>query len=1121
MKVYYFLLACFLTGLTPAAFAQCPPTGFPQPGNTCPLAPILCENLDGYCATINNNNTTQTFPGCPGWQLNNDEWFAFFAGSTSITIQVTPSNCSSGGMQGLQGGIYDGCGPPWDDMDLQCSCTTNPFILTSNNFVIGQIYYFVLDGCAGNVCDYSIDVLSGSTVGVPPDDPGAISGPTNVCAGASTSFSISTVTAATIYNWTLNPASAGTVSANANNVTINWSNTASGSVELCVSVANLCYSNPDSSCLAIDVTPRPTAVISGSGNLCANTPGSVDLTVNFTGDAPWTFVYTINGVAQPPIQTSENPYTLQATQPGVYALQSVTSPAGSNNCPGTVSGSATITLTTLNSTTAVTNAQCGQSNGAINLTPAGGTTPYSFNWSNGETTEDLANIPPGTYTVTVTSANGCTQSVTATVQDNQITINISGTVVNNTTCTGGNGSITTTITPSGSYTFEWSNGLTNQNLNNLEPGSYTLTVTSGVNCTASMTFTVDDNPNEPNITFSTVQSTCDLSNGSINISVSGGVSPYRGNGSISISITPAGSYTIGWSNGATTTNIANLPPGTYTVTVSAGGSCTETAEFTIDDEPNEPNISFSVVQTTCDLSNGSINLSVSGGVPPYAFLWSNGALTEDLNNIPAGNYAVTVTGANGCSNSADITVDNNNPSININGNLAANTTCIGGNGSIALSVTPAGAYTYLWSTGAITPNIINLPPGTYTVTVSGGGSCTETAQFTIDDNPFVPNITFTFVETTCDLSNGSINAIVTGGVPPYTYLWSNNATTSGLNNIPAGNYAVTVTGANGCSHTADIDLPNNNPPINIGANIAVNTACLSGTGNGSISLFVTPAGAYTYVWSTGSTASSINNLAPGIYEVTVSGGGSCTETASFVVPDDPNVPELSFSQTDPTCGLSNGSINLTVVGGVAPYTYTWSGGQTTQDINNLPPDIYIVTVTGANGCSAIDGVVLSNMDIPVSVSGDVTQKTSCVTNNGSITLALDPPNLTINWSNGSHQPVLNNLAPGVYTVTVSAGGSCTETAEFTIFDASEPPILLAEITSATCGFSNGAIDLEAYAGIDPYTYHWSNNAATQDLNNLPAGSYAVTVTSAVGCTATPCRCARRNDYDRNIRHRFG
>lgn len=145
MKTASFLLACCAMFAGQVLFAQCPPPGFPQPGNTCPTAPILCENLDGYCSTINNNNVTQTFPGCPGWTLNNDEWFAFFAGTTTISIQITPSNCTPGGQMGLQGGIYAGCGPPWTAMDLQCSCTENPFILSSTNFVVGQVYWIVLE----------------------------------------------------------------------------------------------------------------------------------------------------------------------------------------------------------------------------------------------------------------------------------------------------------------------------------------------------------------------------------------------------------------------------------------------------------------------------------------------------------------------------------------------------------------------------------------------------------------------------------------------------------------------------------------------------------------------------------------------------------------------------------------------------------------------------------------------------------------------------------------------------------------------------------------------------------------------------------------------------------------
>ncbi|TNE66411.1 MAG: hypothetical protein EP344_02470, partial [Bacteroidetes bacterium] len=1160
MKNGYYWLACvYFTGLTISLNAQCPPPGFPSPGNSCPTAPILCENLDGYCTTINNTNQVQTFPGCPGWQLNNDEWFGFFAGSTSITIEITPSNCTPGNQMGLQGGIYAGCGPPWTVMDVQCACTEDPFTLSSNNFVIGQVYWIVMDGCAGNVCDLSVAVLDGSTVGVPPDDPGPITGPSPACQGGSSTYQIDPVFAATIYNWTLTPSSAGTVSANDNVVTINWSNNAPATAELCVDVENLCYMAANNSCFTVEITPTPTATLSGMGILCANAPVPVDLSVSFTGAAPWEFVYTVNGTPQPPIQTSDNPYIFQVNQPGTYGLESVTAVNG--DCPGTVSGSVVIEEKNVQGVADITNAECGESNGDIDLMAGGGDPPYMYEWSNGPTTQDLNDVPPGTYTVTITDSNGCTGTVEATVGDDPITITLNGTVVANTTCNGGNGSINTTVSPSGSYTYNWSNGETTPNLSNLEPGSYTLTVTLGVNCTQESTFTVDDNPDEPMVTFTVVETTCDLSNGSIDVSVSGGVTPYTynwgtgettqdlsnipagtydltvtgangctgtanitvgnnnppinitgtvvanttctgGNGSITITVTPPNNnYTYNWSNGETSQNLSNLEPGTYEVTVNGGGSCTQTASFTIDDNPNEPMVTFTVVETTCDLSNGSIDVSVSGGVTPYTYSWGGGETTQDLSNIPAGTYDLTVTGANGCTGTANITVGNNNPPINISGTVVANTTCTGGNGSITISVAPAnGNYTFLWSNGQTTQNLSNLEPGTYDVTVNGGGSCTQTASFTIPDEPNEPQITYTTIETTCDLSNGSINVSVSGGVAPYTYIWSGGQTTQDLSNIPAGTYDLTVTGANGCSSTASINVANNNPPINIGGTVNSNTACVGS--NGSITLNVTPSGNYTYIWSTGQTTPNINNLAPGVYTVTVNGAGSCSNNAAFSVPDNPNVPDPVLNGTDPTCGLSNGSVNLSVFGGQPPYTYSWDGGQTTQNLTNVPAGFYGVTVTGANGCTGVNSIVLNDIIIPIVLSGEVTQQTSCIINNGSIALDLDPPNLTISWSNGSNQPNLNNIGPGTYTVTVSAGGTCTQEATFVVEDQSELPNLFTFVTPATCGFANGEIDLEVFDGVEPYTYQWSNVSNSQDLFNLLGGSYAVTVTTAVGCTAT-------------------
>ncbi|MFN0033788.1 MAG: HYR domain-containing protein [Saprospiraceae bacterium] len=258
---FYFLLLAFSSPL----FAQCPPPGFPDPGNTCPDAPILCPDLDGYCSTINNNNLERPFPCCGGqWTLNNDEWFGFFAGTATISIQIVPSNCSSGGSQGLQGAIYDNCPPSnnpgnaWCNanmMDIQCPCTENSFTLNSTDFVVGEVYWIVLDGCNGSVCDYTVNVLEGSTVGFAPDNPGVILGTSPVCNGSSAGYSVAVANGATGYNWTLTPSNAGTLDTDGEEVTVTWSPTFSGFAELCVATSNLCYLNPNESCFTIQVLP--------------------------------------------------------------------------------------------------------------------------------------------------------------------------------------------------------------------------------------------------------------------------------------------------------------------------------------------------------------------------------------------------------------------------------------------------------------------------------------------------------------------------------------------------------------------------------------------------------------------------------------------------------------------------------------------------------------------------------------------------------------------------------------------------------------------------------------------------------------------------------------------------
>ncbi len=283
MKKELLLPLFFLCFIVTEVISQCPPPGFPAPGNTCPEAPILCQDIDGYCTTINNNNIVQNFPGCPANVLNNDEWFAFFAGTPTIILEIVPTNCQgTGGGVGLQAGMYDGCNG--NVMDTQCNCSAVPFTLQSNNFVVGEVYWVVIDGCAGDICDYQVNVLAGSTVPTPPAPPGPVTGLINVCPGANQPYFLDPVMGATEYTWTIVPP-IGTISPNDNMATVNF--TLPGTAQLCVTVANPCIGNPTPSCITInstliEPTDEEAELCLGQSTMCAGqvffTPGLFPVT---------------------------------------------------------------------------------------------------------------------------------------------------------------------------------------------------------------------------------------------------------------------------------------------------------------------------------------------------------------------------------------------------------------------------------------------------------------------------------------------------------------------------------------------------------------------------------------------------------------------------------------------------------------------------------------------------------------------------------------------------------------------------------------------------------------------------------------------------------------------------
>ncbi|MDO8368928.1 MAG: gliding motility-associated C-terminal domain-containing protein [Saprospiraceae bacterium] len=929
-----------------------------------------------------------------------------------------------------------------------------------------------------------------------------------------------------------------------------WSNAATtedlanltpGTYSVTVTGANSCTAVSAATVLNNNIPLNVNGVPLGNTS-CATANGSVDIAITPAG----TYNYLWSNAA-----TTED---LNNLSPGTYTVT-----VSLGTCLSTSTFSIADEALSPNLSAAGTSADCGQNDGAADLSVSGGTGPFTYLWSNTAITEDLANLLPGTYTVTVTGANSCTAINAVTVLNNNIPLNVTAAPVGNTSCTTANGSIDIIVAPAGTYAYLWSNAATDEDLNNLSAGVYTVTVTLGT-CQSTSTFSIADNTATPVLDQAITASICGVNNGGIDLSVSGPTGPYTyiwsnmattedlasllpgnysitvtapngctevatinvpnnastfslaatpapltdcsaDNGAIDLSITPAGAYTYLWSNMATTEDLSGLPPGTYTVSVTESGSCTATASYFVIDQRSNPLSSQTIVPELCGQTDGSIDLSVSGGTVPFGYNWASGHMSEDLNNIPAGTYFVTVTDANNCTVTASAVVPGNSISFALAGTPSANSSCIQNNGAIDLSVNPPGGVTYLWSNMAVTEDLNGLNAGTYTVTVSAGGNCTNTAAFTITSNVPTPLLAQNITAASCGQASGAIDLTVSGSPAPYQFDWSNAAMGEDLNGILSGNYTVTVTAANGCSTVENYTVPENSFSPAIGSALSPASSCT--VNNGAIDLTITPAGTYTYLWSNAAITEDLANIAAGIYTVTVSAGGACSSTAVLMVPSNVPLPSISNNIAAATCGQVNGSIDLSVMGSVAPYDFIWSNAATTEDLSNTVSGTFTVTVTAANGCSSVGNYTVPENVILPQINGTLTAATSCVVNNGAIDLTVGPATgYTFLWSNAAITEDLLNIAAGTYTVTVNGGGACTGTANFTVTSNVPVPSLSNNIVAATCGQANGSIDLSVTGSPAPYGFSWSNAATSEDLLNIVSGQFTVTVTAANGCTST-------------------
>jgi gliding motility-associated-like protein len=629
-----------------------------------------------------------------------------------------------------------------------------------------------------------------------------------------------------------------------------------------------------------------------------------------------------------------------------------------------------------------------------------------------------------------------------------------------------------TLTASGGTSYLWSTNQTTASVtvNPTVNTVYSVTVTGANGCTAAISRNVTVNA-LPVININPpVASVCTGS---------------------SITLTASGANNYVWSNNATTASITVSPISntTYSVTGTDANGCTATASR---DVVIASNLTINISPLNASVCSGASVILTASGANNY--VWSNNATTASITVSPISNttYSVTGTDVNGCTGTATRNVTlHPDPVVSIT--PAQPVICEGASATL----TASGANNYVWSNNATTASITVSPISstTYSVTGTDANGCTAAASRQVTVNP-PPSISIQPANAAVCVGE-SIALIASGGV---TYAWSNNETTSFITVSPTTQttYTVTVTDANGCTAASSRNVIVNSLPV-----AAINppyTQICSGQ-----QLTLTASGGVSYVWSTSQTTASINIMpqSAATYSVTVTDGNNCSATANADV-DIINNLSVSEQHTDISCfNGNNGTIDVSIITGTAPFTYLWNDNVTTEDRVGLSAGVYSLTVSGSDGCAATITVDITQ-PAAITVSETITNESCAGSQDGSITLTPNggtAPYIYL-WSDNDNANPKNNLSLGNYSVTITDNNGCSINQSFEV--GRNAAISIAPVVNNPSCFpaADGSIELTVNGGNGGFVFQWSDNSVRQNAYNLLPGTYTVTVTDSKGCTAT-------------------
>ncbi len=866
---------------------------------------------------------------------------------------------------------------------------------------------------------------------------------------------IANSTSGVSYNWS----GGGTSSSKTISTPGIYSITATEPLNGCTSTASATVAqniaNPDISiatpakltCTVTNITLTARSITPSVSYNWSNGFTTAGITVNNTGNFSVTATDPVNGcTANASVTVSEN----------------VTSPGLSIATPGTLTCSVTSVLLTASS-------------------PATGAT---FVWSAGSSAATQSVSSPGNYSVSATDPlNGCTAASSVNVIQSVPLPDISIATPATLTCTVLNVTLTASSnTPA--VTFSWGGGGTGTTKSVSLPGNYSVTVTDPANgCKASTSVNVLQNLVAPNISIAPPATlTCATSSITLNAS----------------STTPSVNYN--WGGGNITSSRTIAASGNYAVTATdPANGCTAMTSANVVQNIVNPNISISPPPIlTC--STLSVSLNASSTPQNVSYLWSGGEALPLKTVSSPGNYSVTVTDpVNGCTSTADVDVSQNivlpGASITPPQTLTCAVTAV-----ILTASSSASGANYTWSAGSTSSTQTVSAPGNYSVTTTDPvNSCASTASVNVIQSVPLPDIsiappaTLTCVVTDILLTATSITSSV-------TYAWSGGGTGNTKTVSAPGNYSVTVTDpANGCMASTSVAVIQNIIVPNVAISIPKVLTCsvLNDT------LIASSGSNVNFIWSGGATGSELIVSVPGSYSVTATDvmNGCSNNTSSTVLQNIVSPPVTIANLVPLTCSVT--SVILNASSPVTGAHYDWGGGVITNTNTVSLPGNYTVTVTDpVNGCTAYASMAVTQNIVAPDVSILPPDSLTCLMTQ--VTLqALSGSNVTYDWGGGINTSAHTVSTAGNYTVTATdVNNGCTASASAAIIQI-VPVTANSSVVNVLChGGNTGAVDVTVSGGMSPYAYTWNQSATTEDIANVPAGNYSVTLTDAVGCSVS-------------------